>query len=162
MSISTGHADDDEGAEVDGYHCVDSSGNPSDCELVYASNFAQLLKFAKGGKKEQGRDSKGKAFYCLATVDGVERVTVVRHEVVAKGAYSVVTMEPYVVVDGVVASPFSYTHWLPNAFFAMVRVVYKVCPGCVTSPYAADNIVWLRNSLLPLYQKQFGGFHSAL
>ena len=64
---------------------------------------------------------------CLCTVDGfevVESISMVK----ASGIYTVVTMEEYVVVNGVVASPFAVSHTVGNAFYGIYRAMYSVAP----------------------------------
>jgi len=41
------------------------------------------------------------------------------------GLYTVVTMEQFIVVDGLVASPFAGNHYLPNAFYSLHRLAHR-------------------------------------
>jgi hypothetical protein len=43
-----------------------------------------------------------------------------------RGVYSLVTLEPFVVVDGIVASPFDKNHAIPNAFYHLHRAAYHM------------------------------------
>jgi Hint module len=65
---------------------------------------------------------------CIKTVDGLERVVEVK-ESVSKGIYSVVTMEEFVVVNGVVASPFAISHVFANVYYNVLRVLYAYLPS---------------------------------
>jgi hypothetical protein len=73
---------------------------------------------------------------CVVTVDGSRNKgdqVATKDEVVSidavesEGIYSVVTAnDGYVVVSGFVASPFAYVHWVPNTFYNIHRMAYKV------------------------------------
>lgn len=61
---------------------------------------------------------------CLVTTSGFERISSVEI-VLGKGVYSVVTEKPFIVVSGVVASPFATNHMVANAYYNIHRAVYK-------------------------------------
>jgi len=42
------------------------------------------------------------------------------------GLYTVVTLEQYIVVDGLVASPFAINHYLPDTFYSLHRLAFKI------------------------------------
>ena len=70
-----------------------------------------LLKTCSGALAYAGSLKQGD---CLRTVDGDEEVMSVK-TVQGKGLYSVVTMNEFPVISGVVASPFAVTHAVGNA-----------------------------------------------
>jgi len=45
-----------------------------------------------------------------------------------QGIYTIVTGEEYVVVNGIVASPFAVSHYVPNAYYNFHRLAYKTFP----------------------------------
>ena len=52
-----------------------------------------------------------------------------------KGIYSAVTLDnEFLVVDGVVASPFAMAHGLVNAYYNLHRAVYKTFPSLMKMP----------------------------
>lgn len=74
-------------------------------ELAYAGSFM------KGG--------------CLRTVDGPE--TIVSAAVTtAEGLYTAVTKNEFIVVNGVLASPFAVSHTVGHYFYNIHRAIYQV------------------------------------
>jgi Hint module len=65
---------------------------------------------------------------CIKTVDGLEKVVGLK-ESVSKGIYTVVAMNEYVVVNGVVASPFAISHVFANVYYNLYRMVYAYFPN---------------------------------
>ena len=61
------------------------------------------------------------------TVSGKDTVSIVE-TVQGKGLYTVVTKEEYVVVNGIIASPFAMNHMLANLFYNLHRFVYASLP----------------------------------
>jgi Hint module len=59
---------------------------------------------------------------CVKTVNGLEMVVDVK-ESVSEGVYTVVTMEEFVVVNGVVASPYAISHMFANVYYNVHRLV---------------------------------------
>ena len=61
---------------------------------------------------------------CLYTIDGKEEIVSIT-QFVSQGIYSVVTesADDLLVVNGIIASPFSGNHQVANAFYNIVRVV---------------------------------------
>ena len=77
---------------------------------------------------------QAKAAACLRTVNGDEAVTSIE-SFKANGIYSAVTLDnEYLVVDGVVASPFALAHGLVNAYYDLHRMVYKNFPSLLKIP----------------------------
>ena len=71
---------------------------------------------------------------CVMTVDGQSQTTVVSNNKVAgSGIYTIVTNEEYVVVNGVVASPFATSHAVGNAYYNVYRAMYNYVPGLLKS-----------------------------
>ena len=77
---------------------------------------------------------QAKAAACLRTVNGDEAVTSIE-SFKANGIYSAVTLDnEFLVVDGVVASPFAVAHGLVNAFYNLHRALYKNFPSLMKMP----------------------------
>jgi hypothetical protein len=70
---------------------------------------------------------------CIITVSGMEKVSAVE-TVQGQGLYTVVTKEEYVVVNGIIASPFAFNHMLANLYYNIHRFVYACVPGMLTIP----------------------------
>jgi Hint module len=70
---------------------------------------------------------------CIMTVSGMEKVSAVE-TVQGQGLYTIVTEEEYVVVNGIIASPFAYNHMLANLYYNIHRFVYAYVPGMLTIP----------------------------
>jgi Hint module len=70
---------------------------------------------------------------CIMTVSGMEEVSAVE-TVQGEGLYTIVTKEEYVVVNGIIASPFAYNHIMANLYYNIHRFVYGCVPGLLTSP----------------------------
>jgi Hint module len=62
---------------------------------------------------------------CLYTLQGLEEVAKIEMEII-QGLYSVVTMDEYVVVNGVVASPFAVSHTWGNAYYNLHRILHRL------------------------------------
>jgi Hint module len=62
---------------------------------------------------------------CVVTVLGEDMVETVQ----SKGLYTVVTKEEYVVVNGIIASPFAANHMLANLYYNIHRFVYASAPS---------------------------------
>jgi len=73
---------------------------------------------------------------CLRTVDGNEAVTAVSMTK-AEGVFTAVTTNEFLVVNGIVASPFAVSHDLASAYYTLHRAVAKVFPAALKSPLAA-------------------------
>ena len=78
---------------------------------------------------------------CVMTVSGEERVSAVEN-VQGQGLYTIVTKEEYVVVNGIIASPFATNHMLANLYYNVHRFVYAIAPSlCSYSWIHAANEV---------------------
>ena len=69
---------------------------------------------------------------CVMTVDGQSSV-VSNNKVAGSGIYTIVTNEEYVVVNGIVASPFAASHVMGNTFYNVYRAMYNYVPGLFKS-----------------------------
>jgi Hint module len=65
---------------------------------------------------------------CIMTVSGMEEVSAVE-TVQGQGLYTIVTMEEYVVVNGIIASPYAYNHMAVNLYYNIHRFAYAFLPG---------------------------------
>ena len=61
------------------------------------------------------------------TVTGEERVASVEN-VSGEGVYTVVTNAEYIVVNGIIASPFGANHMMANLYYNVHRMVYASVP----------------------------------
>jgi hypothetical protein len=69
---------------------------------------------------------------CIQTVSGKEMVSMVEH-VQSEGVYTIVTKEEFIVVNGIIASPFGANHMMANMFYNVHRFVYASAPVLLTS-----------------------------
>jgi hypothetical protein len=77
---------------------------------------------------------QAKAASCLRTVNGDETVASIE-TFKTNGIYSAVTLDnEFLVVDGVVASPFALAHGLANAYYNMHRAVFVAFPSLMKMP----------------------------
>ena len=49
------------------------------------------------------------------------------------GVYTIVTKQEYVVVNGIIASPFGVNHMMANLYYNMHRFVYSMSPRLLES-----------------------------
>jgi Hint module len=70
---------------------------------------------------------------CIMTVSGMEKVSAVV-TIQGQGLYTIVTKEEYVVVNGIIASPFAFNHMVANFYYNMHRFFYACVPGLLTIP----------------------------
>ena len=64
---------------------------------------------------------------CINTVSGEEKVLKVEY-VRGEGVYTIVTNEEYIVVNGIIASPFGVNHMLVNWYYNVHRIAYVLVP----------------------------------
>jgi len=76
--------------------------------------------------------SKVKLSKCIMTVSGKEEVSSVTTSI-AKGIYTIVLQEDYVVINGIIASPFATSHVIPHAYYNIHRLIYSYEPRALTS-----------------------------
>lgn len=102
---------------------------------------------------------QAKAASCLRTVDGAESVKSI-NRFKAEGIYTAVTLKnEFLVVDGVVASPFAMAHTLADAYYNAHRALYALSPSLVKVPsmLSANSLVgaaavYVMRSLRSLHQ----------
>ena len=93
---------------------------------------------------------------CLHSARGVTAVTSVRYTR-GNGLYTVITMESFIVVNGLVASPFAVNHYLPDAFYSFHRLVHwsglsetrGIAAALDAVTDTADQLIGLLHSSLP-------------
>ena len=66
------------------------------------------------------------------TVSGEEKVSAVE-TVQGEGVYTIVTKEEYIVVNGIIASPFGANHMMANLYYNVHRFLYSVSPLLLVS-----------------------------
>ena len=71
---------------------------------------------------------------CINTISGQERVSMVQ-TVGGQGLYTIVTNEEYLVVNGIIVSPFGANHMMANLYYNIHRFVYMTSPFVLTWPY---------------------------
>lgn len=69
---------------------------------------------------------------CVRTTTGSQAVTAVS-SALGEGLYTVVTEEEFVVVGGVIASPFALNHAAANAFYGVHRALFALAPSAAKS-----------------------------
>ena len=52
-----------------------------------------------------------------------------------EGVYTIVTNEEYVVVNGIIASPFGANHMMANMYYNIHRMVYASAPMLLSYPW---------------------------
>lgn len=82
---------------------------------------------------------------CVMTVSGKDMVSTIG-TIHGKGLYTIVTKEEYVVVNGIIASPFAVNHMLANLYYNIHRFVYAAAPSLLSSPslYSANEVSHIR------------------
>jgi hypothetical protein len=89
---------------------------------------------------------------CVMTVGGEERVLMVS-TILSEGLYTIVTKEEFVIVNGIIASPFAYNHVAGNLYYQLHRFLYDTAPQLLLSPYLRSfNEVSTRIVSLALYR----------
>jgi Hint module len=71
---------------------------------------------------------------CLMTAYGPAQVTATSF-VRGKGVYTIVTTEEFIVVNGIVASPFSLNHHAANGFYNVFRILYFLAPAVLKNSF---------------------------
>lgn len=70
----------------------------------------------------------------IKTIDGNEQITSIE-TVEEEGIYTVVTLEEYIVVDNIIASPYELYHILANIYYSLHKNLYRLNPEILNSPY---------------------------
>ena len=71
---------------------------------------------------------------CVQTVLGQEKVLMIEMTQ-GEGVYTIVTNEEFIVVNGIIASPFGANHMLANLYYNVHRFIYASAPTLLTLPY---------------------------
>lgn len=69
---------------------------------------------------------------CIMTIAGQEKVSSVL-SVKGTGLFTVITNEEYIVVNGIIASPFSANHMMANLYYNMHRFAFALYPLLLSS-----------------------------
>ena len=82
---------------------------------------------------------------CVMTVSGKDMVSTIE-TIHGKGLYTIITKEEYVVVNGIIASPFAVNHMLANLYYNVHRFVYASAPSLLNSPslHSANEVRYTR------------------
>lgn len=75
---------------------------------------------------------------CLKTAVGDSFLTSVE-KAYSRGMYTVVTLNEFVVISGVIASPFSFNHRFVHSFYNLHRAIYKLYPSMPLSALVDMN-----------------------
>lgn len=87
---------------------------------------------------------------CVLTTSGVSKVSAI-NEVIEAGIYTVVTQASYIVVNGVVASPFAVSHWLAHWYYDIYRIAYSLVPSVMRSEVFI-NLHYFISDLVTLFE----------
>ena len=87
---------------------------------------------------------------CIQTVSGEEKVSNVEN-VQGEGVYTIVTNEEFIVVNGIIASPFGANHMMANLYYNVHRFVFAISPMLL-----ASNLLHSVNEGLGLLIPLFG------
>ena len=95
-----------------------------DDHLVFAGTCGRKLTLLPAMSVKRGD--------CLRTIDGDEAVVGVEKHV-SRGIYTVVTTEEFLMVSGIMASPFAVTHTPCHLFYHLHRALYCLVPSLLES-----------------------------
>ena len=95
-----------------------------DDHLVFAGTCGRKLTLLPAMSVKRGD--------CLCTIDGDETVVGVEKHV-SRGIYTVVTTEEFLMVSGIMASPFAVTHTPCHLFYHLHRALYYLAPPLLES-----------------------------
>ena len=76
---------------------------------------------------------------CLNTVDGADFVSSTKESIEGRGIYTAVTEDEFLVVDGIVASPFALAHGIAHSFFNRTDVAEWCNDNSHLVSYAEDE-----------------------
>jgi hypothetical protein len=71
---------------------------------------------------------------CIMTISGQEKVVSVMY-VKSEGVYTIITNEEYVVVNGIIASPFGANHMMANLYYNVHRFAFALSPLLLSSSF---------------------------
>ena len=122
-------------------HITTESGH----ELKMTMNHLILAGFC-GSTLSLTYASKVSVGDCINTVKGQVKVLEVM-SVQGQGVYTVITMEEYLVVNGIIVSPYGVNHLMGNLFYNIHRFVYMIAPSLLAwSSFTAANEVCSRRN----------------
>ena len=76
---------------------------------------------------------------CLQTVDGLAVISSIE-SVQSRGIYSVVTENDYIVVNGIVASPFAVNHASASIFYNAIEMINNMFPGFLAGKSVVSDL----------------------
>jgi len=88
-----------------------------------------LIVTCSGATASAGSLTAGQCVRTVTGDDTIETLATVR----STGVYTAVTKSDYIVVGGIVASPFAYNHNLVSAYYNLHRVAYDFIPNLLQS-----------------------------
>ena len=113
-----------------------------DDHLVFAGSCGRKLTLLPAMSVKRGD--------CLRTIDGDEAVVGVEKHV-SRGIYTVVTTEEFLMVSGIMASPFAVTHTPCHLFYHLYRVLHYLAPSILASEvFQKMNALFNRIITLPV------------
>ena len=114
------HTENGSSIKLTPYHLIFSRA----CDSLINASTALQLKYASDVSIGE----------CVQTEHGEERVNVVE-SIYERGIYSAITAasNSYLVVNGVVASPYALNHNKVDAFYDIFRLLYKFLPSAILS-----------------------------
>lgn len=89
---------------------------------------------------------------CILSVSGEEKVMEIEL-ISGSGVYTIVTKEEYLVVNGIIASPFGVNHMLANMYYNVHRFLYSCSPILL-----ASSLLHSANEGLGVMTPLFGSF----
>jgi len=137
--ISVPHGDNDLFAVFSHIASVHHDIKMTSDHLVFAGECNTKLSLVRAGDVEPGA--------CVMTVDGQEKV-VTNELVKASGIYTVVTEKEFIVVNGVVASPFAVNHFVGNGFYGLHRLFYTMLPSLLKSQWTIKTFEIFANVVM--------------
>jgi hypothetical protein len=87
---------------------------------------------------------------CINTIAGQDKVVSIE-TVRSEGLYTLVTTEEYIVVNGIIASPFGANHLFANMFYNIHRFIYFTSPVILSS-----SVLHRLNENLGIFMPYFG------
>jgi len=87
---------------------------------------------------------------CLRTVDGEDVLTATK-KVQANGIYTAITHNEFIVVGGVIASPFAMNHELVNSYYNIHRFAYNYFPDLLQLPIVSKINEYLGGAATRLF-----------
>jgi len=88
--------------------------------------------------------------FCLRTVDG-EDILKATKKVQANGIYTAITHNEFIVVGGVIASPFAMNHELVNSYYNIHRFAYNYFPDLLQLPIVSKINEYLGGAATRLF-----------